>query len=188
MSKVALSGNASGTGTFTIASPNSNVDRVLTLPDQTGTILTTATPGVPVNGPAFYAVTPVTKSASNATTTEMAGYSTPAFDTASCFNTTTGRFTPTVPGYYQLNWVIDFGSNGIGAASVISGILLKNGASFWNAGIQTSGSCFGAVGTSTVVYLNGSTDYVSAAVFQNTGVTVSNFFARFSGALIRSAT
>jgi hypothetical protein len=40
MSKVALSGNASGTGTFTIASPNGNTDRTLTLPDQTGTLLT----------------------------------------------------------------------------------------------------------------------------------------------------
>lgn len=55
MSKVALSGNASGTGTFTIASPNSNTDRTLNLPDATGTILTTATAGVPVNGPAFSA-------------------------------------------------------------------------------------------------------------------------------------
>ncbi len=42
MSKVALSGNALGTGTFTIASPNSNTDRTLTLPDATGTILTSA--------------------------------------------------------------------------------------------------------------------------------------------------
>jgi hypothetical protein len=41
MSKVALSGNASGTGTFTIASPNSNTDRTLTLPDNTGTVITT---------------------------------------------------------------------------------------------------------------------------------------------------
>jgi hypothetical protein len=41
MSKVALSGNASGTGTFTIASPNSNTDRTLTLPDNTGTVVTT---------------------------------------------------------------------------------------------------------------------------------------------------
>lgn len=39
MSNVALSGNASGTGTFTIASPNSNTDRTLTLPDGTGTIV-----------------------------------------------------------------------------------------------------------------------------------------------------
>jgi hypothetical protein len=40
MSKVAISGNASGTGVFTIASPNSNTDRTLSLPDQTGTLLT----------------------------------------------------------------------------------------------------------------------------------------------------
>jgi hypothetical protein len=43
MSKIALSGNASGTGTFTIASPNSNSDRTLTLPDNSGTVLTNAT-------------------------------------------------------------------------------------------------------------------------------------------------
>lgn len=39
MSKVQLQGNASGTGIFTIASPNSNTDRTLTLPDSTGTLL-----------------------------------------------------------------------------------------------------------------------------------------------------
>jgi hypothetical protein len=42
MSKIALSGNASGTGTFTIASPNSNSDRTLNLPDNSGTVLTSA--------------------------------------------------------------------------------------------------------------------------------------------------
>ena len=39
MSKIALSGDASGTGTFTIASPNSNNNRTLTLPDATGTVV-----------------------------------------------------------------------------------------------------------------------------------------------------
>jgi hypothetical protein len=38
MSKVAITGNTLGTGVFTVASPNSNVDRVLTLPDETGTV------------------------------------------------------------------------------------------------------------------------------------------------------
>jgi len=38
MSKIALSPNASGTGTFTIASPGTNTDRTLTLPDATGTL------------------------------------------------------------------------------------------------------------------------------------------------------
>lgn len=40
MSSVRLSGNASGTGIFTVASPNSNTDRTLTLPDVTGTLVT----------------------------------------------------------------------------------------------------------------------------------------------------
>jgi hypothetical protein len=38
MSQVALSGNVSGTGTFTIAAPNSNTDRTLNLPDASGTV------------------------------------------------------------------------------------------------------------------------------------------------------
>ena len=40
MSKIALSGNASGTGTFTIASPNSNSNYQLDLPAESGTIVT----------------------------------------------------------------------------------------------------------------------------------------------------
>jgi len=42
MSKVKIEGNASGTGVFTIAAPNSNTDRTLTLPDEAGTVLTSA--------------------------------------------------------------------------------------------------------------------------------------------------
>jgi hypothetical protein len=38
MSKISLAPDASGTGIFTIASPNSNTNRTLTLPDDTGTI------------------------------------------------------------------------------------------------------------------------------------------------------
>jgi hypothetical protein len=39
MSKVKIEGNASGTGTFTIAAPNTNTDRTLTLPDGAGELL-----------------------------------------------------------------------------------------------------------------------------------------------------
>jgi hypothetical protein len=43
MSKVAISGDSSGTGTFTIKSPNSNSDRTVNLPDAGGDmVLTTA--------------------------------------------------------------------------------------------------------------------------------------------------
>jgi hypothetical protein len=42
MSLVKVSGNASGTGTLTIAAPNTNSDFTLTLPATTGTLATTA--------------------------------------------------------------------------------------------------------------------------------------------------
>jgi hypothetical protein len=56
MSRITLSGNASGTGNFTLASPNSNTDRTLTLPDATGTV-------VLANGSGNIATTSVTPSA-----------------------------------------------------------------------------------------------------------------------------
>lgn len=39
MSQVKIQGNASGTGIFTITSPNSNTDRTVTLPDATGIVV-----------------------------------------------------------------------------------------------------------------------------------------------------
>ena len=60
MSKVAISGNASGTGVFTISSPATNTDRTLTIPDVDGSIVTadasgnvgigTSSPSVSVSG------------------------------------------------------------------------------------------------------------------------------------------
>ena len=41
MSKVAIEGNASGTGTLTIAAPNTNTNRTLNVPDNAGTFITT---------------------------------------------------------------------------------------------------------------------------------------------------
>lgn len=45
MSKIALTPNASGTGTLTIAAPNTSTDRTITLPDETGSIITTGSSG-----------------------------------------------------------------------------------------------------------------------------------------------
>ena len=40
MSKIAIKGATTGTGTFTIESPATNTDRTLTLPDEAGTVVT----------------------------------------------------------------------------------------------------------------------------------------------------
>ena len=45
MSKIALTPNASGTGTLTIAAPNTSTDRTINLPDETGSIITTGSSG-----------------------------------------------------------------------------------------------------------------------------------------------
>jgi hypothetical protein len=45
MSLIKVSGNVSGTGIFTIASPNSNTDRTLNLPDASGTLFLNSTNG-----------------------------------------------------------------------------------------------------------------------------------------------
>jgi len=42
MSRVSIQGNDAGTGTFTVAAPNSNNNRTFNLPDEAGTALTDA--------------------------------------------------------------------------------------------------------------------------------------------------
>jgi hypothetical protein len=43
LSKISLKGNTSGTGTFTIEAPASNSNRTFNLPDEAGTLVTSAT-------------------------------------------------------------------------------------------------------------------------------------------------
>ena len=51
MSKISLEPNASGAGTFTLAAPNSNTNRTLSLPDESGILLNTDNNGnIAING------------------------------------------------------------------------------------------------------------------------------------------
>jgi hypothetical protein len=62
MSKVTIAGDVNGTGVFTLAAPNGNTNRTLTLPDEAGTVLTSSTAigvsqlttGMPFNMAFFY--------------------------------------------------------------------------------------------------------------------------------------
>jgi hypothetical protein len=189
MSKVALSSNALGTGTFTIASPNSNTDRTLTLPDNTGTILTTATAGVPVNGPLLVsgASTPATVNANTFTTFGSFGSS--QIDTGNCFNLTNGRFTPQVAGYYQVMGSVGFSSNGVNS-SYFGAIIYKNGSAALPSSPSigaSNGTVYGVYQTSSFVYLNGTTDYVQVYAYI-LGASATNVYAMLQAALIRSAT
>lgn len=56
MSQVKISGNASGTGVFTVASPNSNNTQTLTLPDTTGTLMAQTATGTNLTSGTKYQV------------------------------------------------------------------------------------------------------------------------------------
>ena len=83
------------------------------------------------------------------------------WDTDSCYDTTTFRFTPNVAGYYQINLTVRF--KGTSTQGYISAIF-KNGSETYRIEHDqntTVGPLRGAAG-SALVYLNGSTDYVEA--------------------------
>ncbi len=189
MSKISLSGNASGTGTLTIAAPNTSTDRTLSLPDATGTILTTATAGVPVNGPAFSAYKSGSNQSLTSNTYTKIVFESEEFDTNSCFDSATNyRFTPTVAGYYQISVRVEL--NGSGSSRNLAAIY-KNG-SIFKTGIDVGGlspSTLGAT-VSALIYFNGSTDYVE--VYCYVASTMSAYSGAsttyFQGALVRSAT
>ena len=50
MSKVKIQGNASGTGVLTVEAPNTNTDRTITLPDETGDVVVNTATGIDVTG------------------------------------------------------------------------------------------------------------------------------------------
>jgi hypothetical protein len=166
LSIVKVQGNASGTGIFTIAAPNGNTDRTLTLPDNTGTILTTGTAGVPVNGPAFSAYASSAQSVNHNTATKIA-FQTEEFDTNSCYdNATNYRFTPTVAGYYQVNAGINWG----GWTSTYTFVMVFKNGSEIKRGSSVPNNAVGLNNTiSCLVYLNGSTDYVEIYGQHNNG-------------------
>ena len=62
MSKITLTGHASGTGVLTVTAPNTSTDRTITLPDATATIATTTDVAAkaPIASPEFTGIVKVT--------------------------------------------------------------------------------------------------------------------------------
>ena len=73
------------------------------------------------------------------------------FDTNSNF--ASSRFTPTLAGYYQINGAASANAN------LILASLFKNGVEY-KRGVQAGSNAQTGLIVSTLVYLNGSTDYV----------------------------
>jgi hypothetical protein len=175
MSKITLSGNPSGTGTFTIASPSGNTDRTLTLPDNTGTVLTNQSTVTQKAMPAFRAYRTSAQTISNATFTKVA-LPVELFDTTGAFDSTTNyRFQPTVAGYYQVSGTIQFEATTSLTRAIVAvrfnGLETGSYGRLTDINLPTGGGAI--VSGSGLFYLNGSTDYLELWAWANGSGTLS---------------
>lgn len=146
--------------------------------------------GVAGTGPSFGAYLSSLQSITSSTYT-LVTLQTEEWDTASFFNNTNATvggipayaFLPTVAGYYQVNGNIYPNTTTTFATSSI----YKNGAMYKS--VQTTGANVG-IGVSTVVYLNGSTDYIQLyGYLTGTSPQIYNSspYTYFNAALVRAA-
>tara|TARA_A100001015_G_C14886343_1_gene670584 strand:+ start:176 stop:739 length:564 start_codon:yes stop_codon:yes gene_type:complete len=187
MSKIALTPNASGSGTFTIAAPNSNTDRSLTLPDEAGTVLTSASSVTQNSGPAFSAYATATQSISNGAFTKII-FNAEEYDTDGAFDSSTNyRFQPNVQGYYHLSVNLTNADDSSAYRKIIE--FYKNGSVYLRANDMKV--ILERMSASLDIHLNGSSDYVEAFYYQentsNISSTTKSLSSWFSGHLIRKA-
>ena len=187
MSSIAVTGSATGTGVISLLAPVTNTNRTINLPDSNGTIVTSATAGVPIGGPAFSVYATANTAMSPGVFTKVP-YNTEVFDTNSCFDSATNyRFTPTVAGYYQSTGYVTFTTpQGTTETSVT---IFKNGAAFKQL-VDAVSSAY-TYGGSALMYLNGSTDYIELYAYTNNASTrtinSNAVYTYFQAAMVRSA-
>ena len=172
---------ASG-GSVILSPANTAVDVTITVPASNATMA--------VNGPAFSAYSTNAQSISSGTTVKIQ-LNTEVFDTANAFDSTTNyRFTPLIAGYYQVNGQVALNGGATGQARAM---IYKNGSTYQEGSSIPNNTITGAETTiSTIIYLNGSTDYIELYCYLYTGagaLTLQNSSAvnYFSGAMVRSA-
>jgi len=116
------------------------------------------------------------------------------FDTNNNF--ASSRFTPTVAGYYQINAGVALSNTTNYMIAGATGVY-KNGSLFLRstANFSSQGAMFNDVlfNASSVIYMNGTTDYLELYAYENAGGTpgiVGNsdtYQTYFSGVLVRAA-
>lgn len=175
-----------GSGTITGLSVGGLPDGTVNADDLASGAVTQAKLGTGVagTGPAFSAENSANQSVAATTYTKL-NADTERFDTNSNF--ASSRFTPTVAGYYQIN------ANAVMNSSITTGlfqiVVYKNGSQY-APGIAIPSSSTGTAantGLSTIVYLNGSTDYVEVYAYQTSAAAKDVQLRDFSGCLVRAA-
>ena len=172
---IVMSGSTSGTTTIipsAVAGSNT-----ATLPAATGTVMVSG------NMPAFSYYQSSAQTIASINTFTKVTFTSNDFDTTSGMFASS-RFTPTVAGYYQVN-----GGVAVSTALCTTVVaIFKNGSAYKYLQNTPSSLVGGAYGA-TLVYLNGSTDYIelytSIGISQALATGTSQTY--FNGAMVRSA-
>jgi hypothetical protein len=182
MSSVVISGDTSGA--ITLAAPAVAGTNTITLPAAAGTVMVSG------NMPAFSAYASQNQSVTSATFTKVT-LDVEEFDTNSNF--ASSRFTPTVAGYYQISGSVQISVSALYSVRGLASIY-KNGSEFKRGGYQwpNTGGSTSTYQVSSLVYFNGSTDYVELWGFNESGNSPkfdgsSGSACYFSGSLVRTA-
>ena len=112
-------------------------------------------------GPIFMAYNSVAQNISVGSSTMNLVYSTTTVNTGTYYNTTTGLFTPALPGYYQVNALV-YPTGGTYGSFFIG--VYKNGSAIAQGTSSAVQAGWGQPGVSmatTLVYLDGSTDNIN---------------------------
>jgi hypothetical protein len=144
--------------------------------------------GVAGTGPVFLAYQSAAQTGIPNTTFTKITFDTEIFDTNNNF--ASSRFTPTVAGYYQLN-----ASTVVATLTTSQGLtiaLFKNGGQYATGCTANANSAlYPQTIVSSIIYCNGTTDYIEAYVYGNFGGAFSTVQGipntYFSGALVRAA-
>lgn len=180
MSSVVISGDTSGA--ITLAAPSVSGTNTATLPAATGTVMVSG------NQPAFSAYFAGTQTITVGAFTKIQ-LNSEEFDTANAFDSSTNyRFTPLVAGYYQINGQINATST-LTLTRILPAIY-KNGSAYKYGTDITATDIRSNV--SSLVYLNGSTDYIELYVLLsgtgtlslNSGGITDNYL---NGSMVRTA-
>ena len=146
--------------------------------------------GVAGTGPAFSAYGSTDQNLSSGVATKVV-INTEVFDTASCYDSSTNRFTPNVAGYYQVNAVVEgYAGGSTIVASTLS--LYKNGVEFLRGNATNGITCTEVYDTlNTIMYMNGTTDYIELYMTIGSAGTItlygSSKYKNFNACLVRSA-
>lgn len=110
-------------------------------------------------------------------------------DTLGAFNPTTGRYTPTVAGYYAVTGVADYRHTGLGGlnpSSVNAYVYRNEDYTVYSAQAALNGG-YPAISASGVYYLNGITDYLLLGTAHNGSGTANNVGGRLFAYLLDKA-